>query len=178
MKILGNGIDVKKKVIIEADTAVENAIEIKQGGVIKARIDKTGKFHGTLDYANIQGTPSTFTPEAHNHDDRYYTEAEADSRFIDASGDTMNGNLYVNGSIIKQGAGDFIISDQNGVAERQAQMYNQDGTLYVRSDMDANADKLGTIKVQSDTTFEKKVTIGSVEMSFDSNTNSFDISFI
>jgi hypothetical protein len=30
---------------------------------------------------------------SHNHDDRYYTETESDSRFINASGDTMTGTL-------------------------------------------------------------------------------------
>jgi hypothetical protein len=30
---------------------------------------------------------------SHNHDDRYYTESESDSRFINASGDTMSGRL-------------------------------------------------------------------------------------
>lgn len=32
----------------------------------------------------------------HNHDDRYYTEAEADSRFLNVSGDTMTGDLTLN----------------------------------------------------------------------------------
>ena len=31
--------------------------------------------------------------DSHTHDGRYYTETEADSRFVNASGDTMTGNL-------------------------------------------------------------------------------------
>jgi hypothetical protein len=36
---------------------------------------------------------------SHTHDDRYYTESEADSRFINASGDTMTGDLVFNGHL-------------------------------------------------------------------------------
>lgn len=31
---------------------------------------------------DVTGKPSTFTPSSHNHDDRYYTESESDSRFF------------------------------------------------------------------------------------------------
>jgi hypothetical protein len=34
---------------------------------------------------------------AHNHDDRYYTETESDSRYVNTSGDTMSGNLTLSG---------------------------------------------------------------------------------
>lgn len=37
-------------------------------------------FTDTKDWASITGKPSTFHPEAHNHDDRYYTEAEVDGK--------------------------------------------------------------------------------------------------
>lgn len=36
---------------------------------------------------------------SHNHDDRYYTEAESDSRFVNATGDTMTGTLTASGGI-------------------------------------------------------------------------------
>lgn len=35
---------------------------------------------------------------SHNHDDRYYTESESDSRFVNTSGDTITGDLTVNGN--------------------------------------------------------------------------------
>ena len=38
---------------------------------------------------------SAFAPASHTHDDRYYTETEADSRFVNTAGDTMTGNLTV-----------------------------------------------------------------------------------
>jgi hypothetical protein len=36
---------------------------------------------GSSAWADITGKPATFPPDAHNHDDRYYTEAEADGRY-------------------------------------------------------------------------------------------------
>ena len=35
----------------------------------------------TVGWNDVTGKPSTFTPSAHNHDDRYYTETESDARF-------------------------------------------------------------------------------------------------
>ena len=37
---------------------------------------------GSVAWGNITSVPSTFTPTSHNHDDRYYTESESDSRYI------------------------------------------------------------------------------------------------
>ncbi len=35
----------------------------------------------TVQWAGITGIPSLFTPDAHTHDDRYYTETEADNKY-------------------------------------------------------------------------------------------------
>ena len=35
----------------------------------------------TPDWTTITGKPSTFAPDAHTHDDRYFTESESDARF-------------------------------------------------------------------------------------------------
>lgn len=37
----------------------------------------------TISWNDIQNKPSTFTPSAHNHDDRYYTETEVDGLLDD-----------------------------------------------------------------------------------------------
>lgn len=41
-------------------------------------------------WANVSGKPSTFTPSAHNHDDRYYTESEIDTK-VTALQTSING---------------------------------------------------------------------------------------
>lgn len=39
----------------------------------------------TQDWSTITGKPSSFTPSTHTHDDRYYTEAEIDTKFKNLS---------------------------------------------------------------------------------------------
>ena len=48
---------------------------------------------GSVEWTNVQSKPATFPPSAHNHDDRYYTETESDSRFYLAT----NPNGYITG---------------------------------------------------------------------------------
>jgi len=45
--------------------------------------------------------------DSHTHDGRYYTETESDSRFVNVTGDTITGNLSVNGTLIT----DYIRND-------------------------------------------------------------------
>lgn len=52
-----------------------------------------------LAWANLTGVPSTFTPAAHTHDDRYFTETESDARFankIVTSGNTIKLQTFGN----------------------------------------------------------------------------------
>lgn len=70
---------------------------------------------------------STFAPASHNHDDRYYTETEADARFVNVTGDTINGNLTISG-----GDGDVALvleSDVNNANEAWNPLlhFKQDG---------------------------------------------------
>ncbi|WP_417444653.1 hypothetical protein [Joostella sp.] len=37
---------------------------------------------GDQTWSTLDGKPTTFTPSAHNHDDRYYTEAESDGMYL------------------------------------------------------------------------------------------------
>ena len=58
--------------------------------------------HASAGY--LTGLPS------HNHDDRYYTESEADTRFANITGDTFTGNLQVNGGYL-EAYGQFYLRD-------------------------------------------------------------------
>lgn len=49
---------------------------------------------GALDWSRILNKPSTFTPSSHNHDDRYYTESEMNSK-LDAKSNTNHTHNYV-----------------------------------------------------------------------------------
>lgn len=57
-------------------------------------VDKLDGQHGAyyLAWANLTGVPATFAPSAHTHDDRYYTETEADARYgftVDNNGNNI-----------------------------------------------------------------------------------------
>jgi hypothetical protein len=60
-----------------------------------------------------------YAAAVHNHDDRYYTETESDSRFVNVSGDTMNGSLSFDAAaVIKKkitGVGDNPVKTASGV---------------------------------------------------------------
>lgn len=58
---------------------VGDNINIAEDGTISVNID--GGTAGKVAWENVEGKPKTFKPEAHNHDDRYYTESESNSRF-------------------------------------------------------------------------------------------------
>lgn len=50
----------------------------------------------SVSWADIYGKPTTFTPSAHDHDDRYYTESEVDTKLNDKanlSGATFSGTV-------------------------------------------------------------------------------------
>lgn len=52
-------------------------------------------------WAEITGKPTTFPPDAHNHDDRYFTETESDGRYVRTVNDVgpdVDGNVDVVGS--------------------------------------------------------------------------------
>ena len=58
-------------------------------------IDANGDYNGTW-----QGySPSSFATASHNHDDRYYTESESDTRFLNTSGDTVTGLMTFSAGI-------------------------------------------------------------------------------
>ena len=57
---------------------------------------KSGVGHvHVVTWNDVTGTPETFTPAAHDHDDVYYLKSLADSKFVDVAGDAMTGQLSV-----------------------------------------------------------------------------------
>lgn len=55
------------------------------------------KFQGSLAWSDVVDKPSTFTPSAHTHDDRYYTESEINSKlasYLPLSGGTVSGPIH------------------------------------------------------------------------------------
>ena len=73
----------------------------------------------TLTGTTFSVTSGTYAAASHNHDDRYYTETESDSRYVNASGDTMSGSLSFDAAaVIKKkitGVGDNPVKTASGV---------------------------------------------------------------
>src|SRR5699024_10437101 len=46
---------------------------------------------GAASWDDLTGKPETFPPEAHTHDDRYYTEAEVDAKIAEADSSRSTG---------------------------------------------------------------------------------------
>ena len=64
-------------------TGEQNIIYIDTTNNLTYYWDDTSKTYKALDvqtWDNLSGKPSTFPPSTHNHDDRYYTETEINSK--------------------------------------------------------------------------------------------------
>jgi hypothetical protein len=86
----------------------------------------------TLDgYGHVTGLTS------YNLDGRYYTETEADSRFVNVTGDTMTGPLEISTStnehLILSGATDPYIRFQEGTTDKAMIQWSDSGVLQFRN---------------------------------------------
>jgi hypothetical protein len=109
---------------------------------------------GTITGSNLSGTNtgdqdlSGYSLTSHNHDDRYYTESEANSRFVNVTGDTMTGTLTIdNGSsssnalVIKGTSPTISLLDDDGGDDFY--IHVNSNNFYVLVNRDAN-DIVGT----------------------------------
>lgn len=71
-----------------------SATEFKDSVSLILKTDDTSKIDAFSSTKILKGTEGTITFNInHTHDGRYYTESEADSRFVNVDGDTLNGRL-------------------------------------------------------------------------------------
>lgn len=84
---------------------------------------------GTVPWNGVSGKPSTFTPTAHIHDDRYYTETEMNTKFSD-----MVTNLRLDGKSFNLTGNGAVVVD---VPYTVPSNYYISGVLAVRSDNSA-----------------------------------------
>ena len=105
-------------------------------------------------------------PSSHSHDDRYYTESEADGRFVNVAGDTMTGDLTVNGHIYGRSV--------NG---QYSNLYRMGG-VYFTWDSDSYGTNFNhSITSTSNGVYGDDITInsyGNVRINIDSNSNGVD----
>ena len=83
-------------------------------------------------YGHVQTTSSS------DLDDRYYTETEADANFVDITGDTMTGDLTVQGNI-DQNESRFVSTTVNTTSTSQSTLYAFDGATYAAMEVSITA---------------------------------------
>ena len=62
------------------DTDTPSLVASIQPDGIHATLKGTADIANSVDWSKVQNKPSSYTPASHNHDDRYYTEAEIDAK--------------------------------------------------------------------------------------------------
>ena len=110
-------------------------------------------FTDTKDWASITGKPSTFPPEAHTHDDRYYTEAEVDGKLGSKVDNTEAG---ANGLINKLESGTAVPVDNDLIVTQWANhttATTADQNRYVRRPMSSI---WSYIKSKADSVYQPK----------------------
>lgn len=110
-------------------------------------------FTDTKDWTSITGKPSTFPPEAHNHDDRYYTEAEMDGKLGSKVDNTEAG---ANGLINKLESGTAVPVDNDLIVTQWANHTTAtaaDQNRYVRRPMSSI---WSYIKSKADSVYQPK----------------------
>ena len=102
------------------DGSAAKTVNITKGNIGLGNVDNTADANKSVKYANSAGTanvsnsvdwskvqnkPSSYAPTSHNHDSRYYTESEIDSKldgksnvghthdYLPTAGGTMNGTI-------------------------------------------------------------------------------------
>ena len=103
--------------VVAALTAGTN-VQIASNGTISST-DTVNTFDGA--YTSLSSIPSTFAPSSHNHDDRYYTETEINTKYTTTDGSSdewkftlgdeaaLTGNKWYKVAIVNQGSGGLHI---------------------------------------------------------------------
>ena len=100
--------------------------------------------------ASGSGTTSinvTVANDSHTHDGRYYTESEADSRFVNVSGDTITGGLTVSGEL--QCNGRLDVGNSGG--DDEIRIYKGDNNVSDHIQFYNGTTRVGEIGVQDTT---------------------------
>jgi hypothetical protein len=133
-KISGLQAALDAKIDVGGYAATAGASITSESWATARTITLDGDLSGSV---NIDGSSNVMltaavTNDSHTHDGRYYTESEADARFLNASGDTMTGNFrFSDTGKAYFGAGDDLRIFHDG---SNSYVKNLTNTLFVQSD--------------------------------------------
>jgi hypothetical protein len=91
-------------------------------GTISASGYNASNWNTAFGWGNHAGL---YAAASHNHDDRYYTETESDSRFVNASGDSMSGSLTIGAGAAYVGTHGTWTGEQNKIQWHSNHLYFQ-----------------------------------------------------
>lgn len=85
--LVGNIVDATKSALVVQNTGGGSALELQvNGGAAPLKVNPEAGTATNLDADKLDGqNSSAFAPSTHSHDDRYFTEAESDSRFVNGT---------------------------------------------------------------------------------------------
>ena len=78
----------------------------------------SAKVADSVAWGNVSGKPSSYPSSGHNHDDRYYTETEMNTKLNDKSDTTHHhDSVYSKATNVKNGTGDYaVVEGKNNTA--------------------------------------------------------------
>ena len=98
---------------------------LQHGGSDKVTVSSTGAsvtgnlaVSGNVDGVDVSAFKSSY--DSHNHDDRYYTETEADSRFVNTTGDTITSGSSTGLTINHDTFGEGLVIHRNDASNSAA----------------------------------------------------------
>lgn len=98
-------------------------------------------------WSSLTGVPSTFTPSAHTHDDRYYTETEIDSTVVKLTGDQTVGGVKTFGDGVGIGATSSTITREDSYSFVFKSGHASVSSLRLRN---TGGDNLGSLYASAD----------------------------
>jgi hypothetical protein len=96
-------------------TMLSTSGTLSQTGTPSADTDLVNKAYvdNAIEEASVGGSGSTGDASTHNHDDRYYTESESNSRFYGTSRGTLNTNTCYDGKLYMVASGSNVPCGSN-----------------------------------------------------------------
>lgn len=133
-----------------------NIVDFQVNSVTKASVDTNGKYTGTVDWANVNGKPSSFDPNVHTHDDRYYTETETDTLLNGKAASSHTHGNITNAGAIGTTANLVIQTTTSGVltaktAGTTSQYLRGDGSWATPPDTNTTYSEITTAEVDAGT---------------------------
>ena len=100
------------------------------GGQVNATGGNSGQWNTAYGWGNHASAGYLTSLPSHNHNDLYYTESEADSRFANITGDTFTGQVIVDGGVGVDSSGTFHVRQKGNTVNDGIAITSSHGTAH------------------------------------------------